>query len=105
MSGQLDARGRYASTPTFLVVTDEEGPGHCEAERATGIYKWKRDGNTVRLTVVEDLCRWRAFAISLKPWRIRGARTEGVGRPSNQGWREGGTPEFTLVLTEAIDRP
>ena len=83
VSGQLDARGRYASTPTFLVVTDEEGPGHCQAERATGIYRWKRDGNTVRLTVVEDLCRWRAFAISLKPWRIRGARAEGGGRPPN----------------------
>jgi len=37
---KLDAKGRYASTPAYLVLTDEDGPGHCQAERATGIYKW-----------------------------------------------------------------
>jgi len=38
VGGQLDAKGRYASTPSYRVIRDEEGPGHCQAERATGIY-------------------------------------------------------------------
>ena len=69
VSGKLDAKGRYASTPGYLVLTDEEGPGHCQAERATGIYKWSRVGTSLTFVKVEDLCRWRAFAITRKPWR------------------------------------
>jgi len=68
VSGKLDAKGRYASTPAYLVLTDEEGPGHCQAERATGIYKWVLTGRSLTLTRVEDLCKWRAFAITKKPW-------------------------------------
>ena len=69
VGGNLDAKGRSASTPGYLVITDEEGPGHCQAERATGIYKWKLEGTALSLTVVEDLCKWRSFAITRKPWR------------------------------------
>ena len=77
VGGQLDAKGRYASTPSYLVITDEEGPGHCQAERATGIYKWKRDGDTIRFFALEDLCRWRAFAITRKPWQIKATPAQG----------------------------
>jgi hypothetical protein len=69
VSGKLDAKGRYASTPAYLVITDEEGPGHCQGERATGIYKWTLVGDSLTLTRVEDLCKWRAFAITRKTWR------------------------------------
>ncbi len=72
VGGKLHLKGRYASTPEHLVITDEEGPGQCQAERATGIYKWKREGDDVRLTTVEDLCRWRAFAVTREPWRVQG---------------------------------
>lgn len=68
VGGKLDAAGRYSSTPGYLVITDEEGPGHCQEERATGIYKWRLDGSTLTLEAVEDLCKWRRFSITLKPW-------------------------------------
>ena len=68
-NGKLDAEGRYASTRDYLVITDENGPGHCEAERATGIYKWKLDGDKLSLQAVDDGCKWRRFSIVLKDWR------------------------------------
>lgn len=68
VGGKLDAMGRYSSTPGYLVITDEEGPGHCQEERATGIYKWRLDASTLTLEAVEDLCKWRRFSITLKPW-------------------------------------
>jgi hypothetical protein len=68
-NGKLDAEGRYASTKNYLVITDEKGPGHCQAERATGVYKWRLDGNKLILEAVDDACKWRRFSIVLKAWR------------------------------------
>ena len=68
VAGQLDAAGHYASTLKYLVLTDEEGPGHCTGEHATGIYRWTRQGDQFQLVSIEDGCRWREFAITRKPW-------------------------------------
>lgn len=68
VNGKLDAEGHYASTSHYLVITDEAGPGHCEKEHATGIYRWELIGNQLRLSSVEDRCRWREFSIVRKPW-------------------------------------
>jgi hypothetical protein len=68
VSGKLDAEGRYASTPGLLVITDEAGPGHCQKASATGIYRWRLEGDKLKLEAVEDLCKWRRFAITLKTW-------------------------------------
>jgi hypothetical protein len=65
--GKLDAAGRYASTPEHLVITDETGAGHCKVA-ATGIYKWRLEGDKLTLEAVDDGCKWRRFSITLKKW-------------------------------------
>ena len=69
VNGNLDAEGHYVYTPDHLVITDEKGPGQCQAERATGIYRWKLDVDKLKLEAVDDKCRWRQFAITLKGWK------------------------------------
>ena len=66
-NGELDAAGRYASTAEYLVITDETGPGHCKVT-ATGIYKWRLEGDKLALEAVDDGCKWRRFSITLKKW-------------------------------------
>jgi len=66
-NGELDAAGRYASTAKHLVITDETGPGHCKVT-ATGIYKWRLEGDKLTLEAVDDGCKWRRFSITLKKW-------------------------------------
>jgi hypothetical protein len=66
-NGELDAAGRYASTATHLVITDETGPGHCKVT-ATGIYKWRLERDKLTLEAVDDGCKWRRFSITLKKW-------------------------------------
>ena len=71
VNGQLDAAGHYASTLGHLILTDEQGPGHCTNDHATGVYRWTRQGDQFQFTSVEDGCRWREFAITRKPWTRR----------------------------------
>jgi hypothetical protein len=66
-NGELDAAGRYASTADHLVITDETGAGHCKIT-ATGIYKWRLEGNKLTLEAVDDGCKWRRFSVTLKKW-------------------------------------
>jgi hypothetical protein len=66
-NGELDAAGRYASTAKHLVITDETGPGHCQVT-ATGIYKWRLEGDKLTLEAVDDECKWRRFSITLRKW-------------------------------------
>jgi hypothetical protein len=69
VNDKLDAKGRYYSTQLYLVITDEEGPGHCEGDHATGIYKWQLEDGNLSLVTVENHCKWREFSITLKKWK------------------------------------
>ncbi|CAN5876166.1 hypothetical protein BH23GEM5_BH23GEM5_16900 [soil metagenome] len=52
--GRIGVEGQYVSTANRVVFSNEKGPDGCGNE--TGTYNWRRNGDTLRLTAVQEPC-------------------------------------------------
>ena len=56
-NGKTTVQGRYASTASRIVFSNERGPDACGND--TGTYRWKRSGDMLTLTAVSEPCGGR----------------------------------------------
>ena len=61
--------GTYKTEGDKLVLTDVSGPYACPADKKTGTYAWRVEGNALTLTKVEDACDDRSADLTGHPWQ------------------------------------
>lgn len=62
--------GEYTVKGDQLQLTDKRGPIACTgADKETGTYGWKYEGEVLTLSKVEDKCEGRSAAMTAKPWK------------------------------------
>jgi hypothetical protein len=62
--------GRYQVNNNLLTVGQERGPAACvgEPRLLSGTYQWTRQGDALRLLVVNDKCGGRTVVFAAHPW-------------------------------------
>jgi len=61
--------GKYTANGDQIRLTDESGPMACAKGEESGTYRWKREGDTLTFSKVEDRCDGRSGDLLGRGWK------------------------------------
>jgi hypothetical protein len=67
-NGEVVLNGTWSADASTLTLTDKSGPYACAAPNATGVYRWKSEGDKMTLSKQKDECDDRVQALDGREW-------------------------------------